>query len=178
MRNTVRSIGMSLASMAGILLVSGVAWAQAEETPIAVRLIGCHPIEDPERREWVDEDGIVHVRDHLFSCSSGRDMVGEIIAWANWDHDPAAGHHSEHGYYSFAGSILGEPATGVGRYTKERNRIEGVWTSTQEDVMHLAGGGLVILSGTWESGDRIIIFWGTLLETPGGAKRNGPPRRK
>jgi hypothetical protein len=176
MKNVVRIIGVSLASMAALLLVSGVAWAQAEETPITVRVIGCNGIEEPER-EWVDEDGIEHVRDYLFSCSSRRDMVGVLIAWASWDHDPAAGHHSEHGYYSFTGSILGEPATGVGRYTKERNRIEGVWISTQEDVMHLAGGGLVILSGTWESGDR-IIFQGTLLDPPGGEKRKGPRSKK
>jgi hypothetical protein len=177
MRNIVRIIGVSLALMAGGLLVSGVAWAQAEETPITVRNLGCERIEDPER-EWVDEDGIIHVRDLLFSCSTRRDMVGTITGWANWDEDPAAGHHFQHGYYAFTGSILGEPATGVGRYTHERHRIEGVWISTQEDVMHLDGGGLVILSGTWETGAPRIIFSGTLLDPPGGAKRQGPrPRR-
>jgi hypothetical protein len=32
MRNIVRIIGVSLAAMAGSLMVAGVAWAQAEET--------------------------------------------------------------------------------------------------------------------------------------------------
>jgi hypothetical protein len=116
--------------MAGLLLVSGVAWAQAEETPITVRSIGCERLEEPERY-WVDEDGIEHARDILISCSTGRDMVGEIIAWTSWDFDPAADHLFQHGYYSFVGTLLGEPATGVGRFTHERNRIEGVWINTQ-----------------------------------------------
>jgi hypothetical protein len=178
MRNIVRIIGVGLAAMAGGLLVSGVAWAQAEETPITVRNLGCESIENPERRDWVDEDGIEHVRDNLFHCWTGRDMVGEIIGWGNWDEDPAAGYHFQHGYYAFTGSILGEPATGVGRYTHERHRIEGVWISTQEDVMHLVGGGLVKLSGTWETGARRIIFQGTVLDTPGGERRNGPRTRR
>ena len=177
MKNKIRIIGVSLASMAGLLLVSGVAWAQAEETPITVRLMECERLEEPERY-WVDEDGIEHARDILTSCWTGRDMVGELITWHSWDFDRAAGHVFQRGYYSFTGSILGEPATGVGRFTKEINRIEDVWIETREDVMHLAGGGLVLLSGTWESGDR-IVFRGTVLDTPGGESRQGPrPRRR
>jgi hypothetical protein len=177
MRNMFRIIGVSLASMAGLLLVSGVAWAQAEETPVTVRVMGCERLEEPERY-WVDEDGIEHARDILISCWAGRDMVGELIAWTSWDFDPAADHLFQHGYYSFTGSILGEPATGVGRFTKERNCIEGVCINTQGGVMHLAGGGLWIVSGTWESGAPRIIFRGVLLDPPGGAKRQGPrPRR-
>jgi hypothetical protein len=178
MRNIVRIIGVSLVSMAGILLVSGVAWAQAEETPITVRVMGCEVLEqEPDRREWVDEDGIRHVRDHMFRCSVRRDMVGTITGWNNKDEVPGACDHFQHGYYSFVGTLLGEPATAVGRVTHERNMIEGVCTLTQEDVMHLDGGGLVLLSGTWEWGER-VIFRGVLIDPPGGAKRQGPrPRR-
>jgi hypothetical protein len=178
MKSKIRIIGVSLASMAGILLVSGVAWAQAEETPITVRIGSCEDLEEPERREWVDEDGIVHVRDNMFRCWTRRDMVGTITGWASWDTDPAAGHHFAHGYLAFAGSVLGGELTGaVGRFTVEANRIEGVWTYNQEDVMHLDGGGLVLLSGTWRSGQRRILH-GIVLDTPGGEKRQGPrPRR-
>jgi hypothetical protein len=173
MKNIVRIIGVSLASIVGFLLVSGVAWAQATETPITIRILGCYRVEDPVR-EWVDEDGIKHARDELYSCNRRRDMVGREIGWASWDTDGAANHYSERGYYTFTGTVLGgEPTTGVGRYTVEGERINGVWNYTTEDVMHLDGGGLVKLSGAWKAGDR-LIFSGTLLETPGGAKRNGP----
>jgi hypothetical protein len=177
MRNIVRVIGVSLAAMAGSLMVAGVAWAQAVETPITVRFIdwGCEWGE-PER-VWVDEDGIEHGRDLLISCPTRRDMFGTIAAWNSWDFDPAAGHLIQNGYYSFVGTLLGEPTTAVGRFTGEGDRIEGVWTYTREDVMHLAGGGLVKLSGTWEAGERIILS-GTLLDPPGGESRQGPrPRR-
>jgi len=39
MNNTIRSIAVSLVSLAGLLLVSGAAWAQATETPITVRFV-------------------------------------------------------------------------------------------------------------------------------------------
>jgi hypothetical protein len=177
MRNIVRVIGVSLAAMAGLLLVSGVAWAQAVETPITVQIYDCEPIEDPERREWVDEDGIVHVRDNMQWCRVRRGMVGTITGWASWDIDPAAGHWFERAYYAFSGWVLDELTTGVGRYTGEGNRIEGVWTYTGDHLVHLDGGGLVKLSGTWEAGERIILS-GTLLDPPGGESRQGPrPRR-
>jgi hypothetical protein len=133
MRNIVRVIGVSLAAMAGSLMVAGVAWAQAVETPITVRFIdwGCEWGE-PER-VWVDEDGIEHGRDLLISCSTRRDMFGTIAAWNSWDFDPAAGHLIQNGYYSFVGTLLGEPTTAVGRFTGEGNRIEGVWTYTREE---------------------------------------------
>jgi hypothetical protein len=130
MRNIVRVIGVSLAAMAGSLMVAGVAWAQAVETPITVQIYDCEPIEDPERREWVDEDGIVHVRDNMQWCRVRRGMVGTITGWASWDIDPAAGHWFERAYYAFSGWVLDELTTGVGRYTGEGNRIEGVWTYT------------------------------------------------
>jgi hypothetical protein len=177
MRNKIRIIGVGLLSMAGILLVSGVAWAQAVETPITVQFHGCHRLEEPVR-EWVDEDGIEHVRDELFTCNRTRDMVGRDIGWASWDTDGAANHYSERGYYAFTGWVLGGGlTTGVGRYTVEGERINGVWNYTSEDVMHLDGGGLVKLSGAWKAGDR-VIYRGTFLETPGGAKRHGPRYKK
>ncbi len=52
MRNIVRIIGVGLAAMTGILLVSGVAWAQAEETPIAGRWSSCGELEEPESSGW------------------------------------------------------------------------------------------------------------------------------
>jgi hypothetical protein len=173
MKQKVRIVGLSLVSMAGMLLVSGVGWAQAVETPIMVSFFQCETLEEPERN-WVDEDGIRHIRNELYRCRRGIDMRGRDIAWANSDRDPTAGYYTEHGYYTFTGRILdGEPTTGVGRYTVEGHKIDGVWNYTSEDVMHVEGGGLSRLSAAWKAGER-LIYSGVLLETPGGAKRNGP----
>jgi hypothetical protein len=176
MRNIVRIIGVSLVLMAGSLMVAGVAWAQAEETPITIRFI-CEDVGEPERF-WVDEDGIEHGRDHLEDCTLRRDMVGTTLGLSSWDLDPDAGYYLSRGYYAFTGRILGgEMTTGVGRYTLEGNRINGVWYYTSDDIIHLAGGGLVKLSGDWRGG-RLLVVSGVLLDPPGGAKRQGPrPRR-
>jgi hypothetical protein len=173
MKNIVRIIGVGLAAMAGILLVSGVAWAQATETPITVIIFGGQQLEEPVR-EWVDEDGIEHARDQYYTINRRRDMIGFEVGFSSWDGNPATDHYFERGYYSWTGSILGgEQTTGVGRYTWECNRIEGVQFCTTDDVMQVEGGGLVKLSATWEGGP-LNRFSGTFLETPGGAKRNGP----
>jgi hypothetical protein len=175
MKNIVRILGASLASMAGILLVSGVAWAQATETPIHGQWLSCGSLAEPERL-WVDEDGIEHGRDSRYSCRHRGSLRGFETGWASWERDPGVW-VSERGYYSYTGSVLGEPAWGVARYTLECSRIEGVMTCIEDHVLHLDGGGLVKFSGTWNpGGDR--WYTGTLLDTPGGEKRNGPRSKK
>jgi hypothetical protein len=178
MKSKIGVTGVSLASMALILLGSGVAWAQAEETPLEIRLARCEILE-PAEREWVDEDGVRHVRDRMFSCWFDRDMTGKITGWLSGEDDVARGYVFERGYYTFTGSILGTPATGVGRYTDECNRVEaGVWSCVDEEVVHLDGGGLVRMFTSWEGSRRHPLLSGTLLDTPGGESRQGPrPRR-
>ena len=177
MTDKIRIIGASLAAMAGILLVSGVAWAQAEKTSIAFVLGTCEDLAEPER-EWVDEDGIQHARDVRYSCPRRRNITGEEVGWYSNDRDSTGGHLFTRAYYSFAGTILGEPATGVGRVTEECNRIEGVWNCTGHDVMHLHGGELVTASATWKGADRVVVWSGTLLDPPGGESRQGPRSRR
>ena len=55
MRNTIRIIGASLASMAGILLVSGTGWAQAIQTPVWGQVVSSR-VTDPGEH-WVDDEG-------------------------------------------------------------------------------------------------------------------------
>ena len=180
MKNKIRIIGVGLAAMAGFLLVSGVAWTQAEETPISVSFWGFTQLEGPVR-EWVDEDGIEHARDEYYRIRRSKDMTGVELGFSSWDGDLATDHYFERAYYSFTGrfpKLGGELTTGVGRYTLECNRIEGVRFCTAEDVMQLEGGGLVKLSATSEDGP-LNPYTGFVLETPGGEKRNGPrPRRR
>jgi hypothetical protein len=176
MRNTVRIIGASLASMAGMLLVSGVASAQAEETPITWRNIGYQTLEEAERF-WVEEEnGIEHGRNEMYINPRRGDMVGDEIGWTNWDHDRATGDYFEHGYFAFTGTVRGKPGDGVGRYTVECHRVDGVRTCTGDDLMHLNRGGLAKTSTTYETPTSEPIFWsGTLLEPAG--RRAGPRKR-
>jgi hypothetical protein len=172
MTDKIRIIGAGLAAIAGILLVSGVAWAQAEETPITYWLRNCVDLAEPER-EWVDEDGVRHRRDVRYSCGRRGNIRGTEIGWYSADVDLPGDHRFLRLYYSFTGTVLGEPATGVARATEECNRIEGVWICTGDDVMHLHGGGLVKTSSAWE-GSEDAPWVGFLLDPPGGGKRNGP----
>jgi hypothetical protein len=130
---------------------------------------------EPER-EWVDGDGIEHNRDGLYSCRHRGALVGLEKGWASQDIDPGVW-VSERGYYIFTGRVLGgELTTGVARYTLECNRIEGVMTCIEDHVMHLDGGSLAKFSGTWRPGSA-RRYTGTLLDPPGGEKRNGPRSR-
>ncbi|MBW1844437.1 MAG: hypothetical protein JRE38_06825 [Deltaproteobacteria bacterium] len=171
MKNEIRIIGVGLAAMAGILLVSSSAWAQAEETPIQGRWLDCQNLVEPER-EWVDEDGIEHRRNALYSCRHRGSLRGLEKGWASSERNPGVW-VSERGYYSYTGTILGEQGPGVARYTLECSRVEGAMTCLEEHVMHPYGGGLVKFSGTWNPGGP-RTYTGTFLDTPGGGKRNGP----
>ncbi len=103
------------------------------------------------------------------------DLVGNEVGWVSWDWDRTTGDYFERGYFAYTGKVLGGDLTrGGGRFTIEGPRIEGEWTSTGDDVMHLDGGGLVKTSAAWEDGEPVIWWSGTLLETPGGGSRNGP----
>jgi len=176
MRNIVRIIGVSLVLMAGILLVSGVAWAQAEEKPIEWWNTGYQLLEEAERF-WVDEDGIEHGRNEMGRNPRRGGMRGVEVGFASWDWDPGVGYF-ERGYFAYTGKVLGgEPTTGVGHYTLECNMIEAVWTCTSDDLVHLDDGRLVKTSAAWVSGGT-IIYSGIVLDPPGGEKRNGPRRRK
>lgn len=176
MRTEIRTIEVSLVSIAGLLLVAGAAWAQAAKTPIQFEIYQVVLLDEAERR-WVDEDGVEHARNERYRDRLRGDMIGRDIAWNNWDRDRTNGYYFENGYYTFTGRILGgDPTTGYGRYTVEGNRIEGVWHYTSDDVMHLEDGGLVKASGAWQGGEA-IIYSGILLETQGGGSRQGPRRR-
>jgi len=168
MKNKILTIAVSLASMAGVLLVSGVVRAQAEETPIEVQFVNCRTLGSPDR-DWVDEDGIRHIRDQMFKCGRIGDMVGTDTGWASGDF--GLGHRFERGYYAFTGRILGQMTSGVGRYTEDCDRTDGVWSCTGNDVLHLDGGGLVKFEMTWE-GDDPTVYSGVYLDPPAGAKRN------
>jgi len=171
MRNKILTIGTALVPMVGTLLVSAVAWGQAEETLITWRNIGYQILEEAER-QWVDEDGIEHGRDEMYRNPRRGDLIGDEVGWVSWDWDPGTGDYFERGHFAYTGSVLGSELTGgIGHYTIECHRIAEVRTCTGDDLIHLDGGDLVKTSAAWEG--NINPLWSGILLEPsrGGAKK-------
>ncbi len=182
MRNIIRIIGASLASMAGILLVSGVAPAQALKTPIEGHSENCRYLREPDR-EWVDEDGISHVRGQRGRCNYFGDVQGHFPSGgerfvANWDDDIAGETWFEHGTNSFTGRILGEVAEAAGHYTLDCIGPFRMQTCILELVWHLEDGRLLKATANWVEGDGDPTFpyTGFVLDPP-GRRRTGFNRR-
>jgi hypothetical protein len=150
MKKRALTIAASLIPLAGLLLAADAAWAQAKRTSIQGEWGRCWTMEAPES-EWVDENGIRHILDVKYRCTHYGDLIGRETGWESIDVDPAADLAWGRGYSSFVGTVLGEPAVAVGRYTYECSRIEGVWICTEDDVWHLDDGSLIKFTGIDES---------------------------
>ena len=70
MRNKFRIIGVSLAAMAGLLLVSGVAWANPNKEPVSGWEVVHRVTEDG--KFWIDDDGVRHTRNEWARVAMGR----------------------------------------------------------------------------------------------------------
>jgi hypothetical protein len=186
MTDKIRIIGVGLAAMAGILLVSGVAWAQALKTPVEGFAENCRYLGEPER-DWVDEDGIRHVRGQRGACDWVGDVQGSYPnrgeRWvANWDDDVAGETWFEHGTASFYGKILfGRAVSATGHYTLDCTGPFQMQTCIAEHVLHVEDGRLLKTTTTWVEGDGdpTIPYTGFLLDPPGlgPVKRNRPRTR-
>jgi hypothetical protein len=177
MRNIFRIIGVSLASMAGMLLVSDVAWAQATETPVSGEVeIGVRT--DPGEL-WVDEDGVRHRRNARFTFPYLGDISGQQFKISRVNSNPETGEWDAHGSFTFVGFVLGDRVKAKGRFMSfctggDPNFCEetGIW--------HLEDGRKISLLETWIrfSGDP-SFYEGILLDPPGlgPVKRNRPRSR-
>jgi hypothetical protein len=175
------TLGAGLILLAGSLLVPGITSAQALKTLIDGFTPSCSNLGEPER-EWVDEDGITHVRGQRGRCDytgdiQGRGGNGE--RWvANFDWDFADGPYFEHGTSSFSGRILGVFTRATGHYTIECIGPFNMQTCILEAVWHLEDGRLLKLTQNWVEGDGDPTFpyTGILLDPP-GRRRAGSTRR-
>jgi hypothetical protein len=180
MRNTVRIIGASLVSMAGLLLVPAIASAQALKTPIEGRWSFCNFLGEPER-EWVDEDGLRHIRGQRGFCSHAGNVRGREDFVIGSDRESNGNVIFARGKNSFSGRILGEFVRATGHFTEECTRPEGGgFTCIVEVVWHLEDGRLLKFTVIELVTDPFpVLYTGYLLDPPGvgGANRNGPRRR-
>jgi hypothetical protein len=171
MRNKVRIIGMSLASMAGILLVSGVAWAQATKMPVSGGVRN-FVITDPGKI-WVDEEGVKHIRNERRRERYTGDIQGRqfAIESLNIDIDPVTGEPlalDYHASFTFVGFVLGDRVTATGRLMglcsgglAEPNNCEEI------EIWHLDDGRKINLTEVWSLSGGDSVYEGILLDPPG-----------
>jgi hypothetical protein len=167
MRNKVRIIGVSLALLAGLLLVSGVAWAQASKETVS-GFTDNNVITD--RGEiWDDEDGIRHIRNRRTRTRFQGDIVGQVfrILDLNLQKLPIpTGELDGHGSFSFAGFVLGDQITATGRFSILCGGEPSI--CEEHSIWHLDDGRKINLTEWWLFFDAAISeYEGTLLDPPG-----------
>jgi hypothetical protein len=167
MRNIFRIIGVSLASMAGILLVSGVAWAQASHEPVS-GFTDNNVITD--RGEiWDDEEGIRHIRNRRARTRFHGDIVGQVfrILDLNLQYSPIlTGELDGHGSFSFVGFVLGDQVTATGRFSILCGGEPSI--CEEHSIWHLDDGRKINLTEWWLFFNSAIgEYEGVLLDPPG-----------
>jgi hypothetical protein len=115
MRNIFRIIGVSLASMAGIALVSGTAWAQATETPVSGE-VDSFVVTDPGEL-WVDDDGVRHRRNRRTRERYHGDISGQQFKITRLNINRETGELDAHGSFTFVGFVGEDRVKAKGRFT-------------------------------------------------------------
>jgi hypothetical protein len=179
MKKATLTLGAGLILLTGWLLVPSIASAQALKTPIEGSWTNCAVLGTPER-EWVDEDGIRHVRGWRYFCRHDGAVEGREEGVLDGDIDRVNGNGVfERGSGSFSGTILGEPASATGHYTLECTIPPVRLTCSEEHVWHLEDGRLLKFSATYIGTRFPKPYTGILLDPPGlgPVKRNRPRSR-
>jgi hypothetical protein len=88
---------IAVASLIAGLLLTGIAWAKATKTPVAVTK-EVWPSAQPPARQWIDEDGIWHIRGSVADVVIQGDLDGLGIAVVNLNLDLSTGNGDEAGY--------------------------------------------------------------------------------
>jgi len=166
MRANHRIIGLGLALTAGLLLVSGIAWAQASKTPVSGEIISVTQIDPGE--SWLDGDGVLHGRNQTNSALFRGDIDGHRVVVVDYSSDPLTGETQVRGFFSFAGLVLEDLVTATGRVRAKCNEIEGRNHCVGDSVWHLSDGGLLKMTTSWIAGEFPRDYVGIIHDNPGG----------
>jgi hypothetical protein len=170
MRNKIRIIGASLASMAGILLVSGVAWAQANKTTLSGEVDNFF-IMDPGKI-WDDEEGVQHIRNERHRERYTGDIRGRQfkIQSLNIDVDPVTGELEVdyHASFTFVGYVGPDLVTATGRVMGLCSGDSGEPNNCEEiEIWHLDDGRKINLTEVYSWSGGPSVYEGILLDPPG-----------
>jgi hypothetical protein len=162
MRNKFRIIGVSLAAMAGLLLVSGVAWANPNKEPVAGWEVVHRVIEDG--KFWIDDDGIRHTRDQWVRSRWAGDIQGMSIGVLRSNYDPSTGDGDLTASLAFTGFVREEWVSATGRAAGVRSGSTSTWEV--DWVWHLDDGRLIKMTEV-ASGAPPWAYVGEILDPPG-----------
>jgi hypothetical protein len=170
MRNKIRIIGVSLASMAGLLLVSGVAWAQANQTPVSGTVSNFVEI-DPGKI-WEDEAGVLHIRNERWRERYRGNIRGQQFKIQSWniEIDPVTGRWREldyHGSFTFVGLVFGETVKATGRFMGQCSDCWEPNNCEEIEIWHLDDGRKINLTEVWSWSGGPSVYEGILLDPPG-----------
>ena len=97
MKTTRTKILAGVVLLAVVLLITGIVWAKATKTAVTgITLVT--PSEQEPLREWIDDDGIWHVRGEVADYEFLGDLVGTGVGVVNLNLDLSTGNGDESGY--------------------------------------------------------------------------------
>ena len=164
MRNKFRIIGVSLAAMAGLLLVSGVAWANPNKEPVSGEVVRFRVTEPGEF--WIDDDGVRHWRNQWIRKLYRDDIDGVFfgVFGANWD--PSIGDGDLHGAFYFNGYVGEDWVSATGRFSGVGSGPPTTWVV--DFVWHLDDGRLIKMTEVQPGNlDPPWDYVGEILDPPG-----------
>jgi hypothetical protein len=162
MRNKFRIIGVSLAAMAGLLLVSGVAWANPNKEPVSGEVVS-YLLTDPGEI-WVDDDGVWHRRNQWARARWEGDIEGRMVVVVSSNIDPSTEDGDQHGSFIFNGYVGEDWVSATGRFSGVRSGPPITWEV--DHVWHLDDGRLIKTTGL-TTGGFPGDYVGEILDPPG-----------
>ena len=165
MKNIIRIIGASLAAMAGILLVSGVAWAQATQEPVWGQVVSTELTDSGE--QWEDDDGF-HLRNRKRTHQFTGHIAGELFSVMSLNEDPDTFDVRMHGFFSFVGEVPGGLVTATGTEKGKCDRLPDMRLLCEHRrVWHLSDGGVIKTTESTELGTFPFDYVGIIYDNPG-----------
>ena len=134
MKTTRTKILVGLLLLASVLIITGIAWAKATKTTVTGTTY-VTPSEQPPLREWIDEDGIWHVRGEVSNYIYEGDLEGTGVGIVNLNLDFSTGDGDESGYSTSVMSWDGLGGTFEGSF----NTIYTGWVGVGHGVYHGTG---------------------------------------
>ncbi len=163
MRNKFRIIGVSLAAMAGLLLVSGVAWANPNKEPVSGEVVSWR-VTDPGKI-WVDDDGVWHRRNQWARVRYEGDIEGRMVAILSSNTDPSTGDGDLHGSFVFNGYVGKDWVWATGRQAGVGSGLPTTWEV--DLVWHLDDGRLIKSTEVSRPEGLPWDYVGEILDPPG-----------
>jgi hypothetical protein len=163
MSNRIRMIGASLSVLVGLVLVSGVAWANPNKEPVSGWITVFRVTEWGE--SWIDDDGVTHWRNRLIRMRMQGNIAGVYLGVERGNYDPSTGDGDNHGSFVFNGYVGEDSVSATGRFAGVRSGLPGAWEV--DFVGHLDDGRLIKMTIVKPAGEPPTDYVGEILDPPG-----------